>query len=114
MELFVGTSGWFYSWNPDGSFDWFCRFSGLNAVKLNMSFYGFPFPNMVRSWAFKGKDLRWAVKVNRLITHTFKFGNKALDIWRKFHTLFEPLKSNIDFYLFQLPPSMTHTTLQRP
>jgi uncharacterized protein YecE (DUF72 family) len=39
MELFVGTSGWFYSWNPDGSFDWFCRFSGLNAVELNMSFY---------------------------------------------------------------------------
>jgi uncharacterized protein YecE (DUF72 family) len=39
MELFVGTSGWFYSWNPDGSFDWFSRFSGLNAVELNMSFY---------------------------------------------------------------------------
>jgi len=107
MELFVGTSGWFYSWNPDGSFDWFCRFSGLNAVELNMSFYRFPFPNMVRSWGFKGKDLRWAVKVNRLITHTFKFGNKALDVWRKFQTLFEPLESNIDFYLFQLPPSMT-------
>lgn len=41
-----------------------------------MSFYRFPFPNMIRSWTVKGKALRWAIKVNRLITHTFKFGQK--------------------------------------
>ncbi len=79
MECFVGTSGWFYSWNADGGFDWFAKFSGLNAVELNMSFYRFPFPSMIRSWAFKGKALRWAIKVNRLITHTFKFGQRAYD-----------------------------------
>ncbi|MEM4399353.1 MAG: DUF72 domain-containing protein [Candidatus Nitrosocaldus sp.] len=72
MESFIGTSGWFYPWNPDGSLDWFVRFSGLNAVELNMSFYRFPSPNMVRSWAAKGKALRWAIKVNRLITHTYR------------------------------------------
>ncbi|MBS7636773.1 DUF72 domain-containing protein [Candidatus Bathyarchaeota archaeon] len=107
MKCFIGTSGWFYSWNVDGSFDWFVRFSGLNAVELNMSFYRFPFPSMVRSWAVKGKSLRWAVKVSKLITHTFKFGQRAFQCWEKFHSLFSPLESYIDFYLFQLPPSMT-------
>ncbi|MBO3842629.1 MAG: DUF72 domain-containing protein [Candidatus Brockarchaeota archaeon] len=107
MNCFVGTSGWFYSWNADGSFDWFVKFSGLNAVELNMSFYRFPFPNMVRSWAAKGKTLRWAIKVNRLITHISKFGQRAFESWEKFHSLFSPLEPYIDFYLFQLPPSMT-------
>lgn len=107
MEFYVGTSGWLYGWNPEGSLDWFVRNSGLNAVELNMSFYRFPFPNMVNSWARRGRTLRWAVKVNRLITHTFKFGEKALRQWRKFHSLFNPLDECVDFYLFQLPPSMT-------
>jgi uncharacterized protein YecE (DUF72 family) len=107
MEYFVGTSGWFYSWNPSGTLDWFVGHSGLNAVELNMSFYRYPYPNMVRSWASKGKTLRWAIKVNRLITHTFKFGERAIQLWEKFHKLFLPLEPCIDFYLFQLPPSMT-------
>lgn len=106
-EVFVGTSGWLYSWNLNGSFDWFVRFSGLNAVELNMSFYRFPSPSMVRSWAVKGRGLRWAVKVNRLVTHTFRFGERAFELWERFHKLFSPLEPNIDFYLFQLPPSLT-------
>jgi len=113
MEPFVGTSGWFYSWNLDGSFDWFVKFSGLNAVELNMSFYRFPYPNMVKSWALKGGCLRWAVKVNRLITHTFKFGEKAFEAWDKFHKLFTPLEPSIDFYLFQLPPSTTPNSARK-
>jgi len=112
MDCFVGTSGWFYSWNPEGSFDWFVRHSGLNAVELNMSFYRYPFPNMVRSWALKGKRLRWAVKVNQLITHTFKFNERAYELWQKFRSLFAPLEPCIDFYLFQLPPSMTPKSIQ--
>ncbi|MEM1943062.1 MAG: hypothetical protein QXO30_03050 [Candidatus Caldarchaeum sp.] len=58
MECFVGASGWFYSWNPDGSLDWFVRNPGLKAVELNMSFYRFPFPNMLRSWVVKVGGLR--------------------------------------------------------
>jgi len=112
MECFVGTSGWFYSWNPYGSFDWFVRHSGLNAVELNMSFYRYPFPNMIRSWASKGNTLRWAVKVNRLITHTFKFNERAYELWQKFQNLFKPLEPSVDFYLFQLPPSMTPKSIQ--
>ncbi|MEM3382618.1 MAG: DUF72 domain-containing protein [Nitrososphaerales archaeon] len=113
MEFFIGTSGWFYSWNPDESFDWYVKFSGLNAIELNMSFYRFPFPNMIRSWAVKGKALRWVIKVNRLITHIFKFGKKAYELWQKFHKLFSPLELNIDFYLFQLPPSITPKSIPK-
>ena len=111
MEIYVGTSGWIYSsWNPEGSLDWYIKNSSLNSVELNMSFYRFPFPSMVSSWAGKTKSLnpglRWAVKVNRFITHVFKFSEKAFLSWRKFENLFKPLSENIDFYLFQLPPSL--------
>ena len=107
MQFYVGTSGWSYFWNEGGNFDWFVANSGLNAVELNASFYRFPFPNMIRSWASKGQSLRWAIKVNRLITHRLKFGDKAFQLWKKFQNLFSPMDELIDFYLFQLPPFMT-------
>jgi uncharacterized protein YecE (DUF72 family) len=107
MGFFVGTSGWYYSWNEARNLDWYVANSGLNTVELNASFYRFPFPNMAKSWAKKGRDLRWSVKVNRLITHTFRFSDRAFQLWEKFHNLLIPLEPCIDFYLFQLPPSMT-------
>ena len=112
MKVYVGTSGWSYSWNPDG-FKWYAENSGLNAVELNSSFYRFPFPAYVKSWAKNGKNLRWAVKVNRLITHIYKFSAKAFDRWKSFKKLFSPLDKYIDFYLFQLPPSTTPKSLDR-
>jgi len=107
MDFFVGTSGWYYSWNEERSLDWFVANSGLNTVELNMSFYRFPYGNMVKSWVRKDKALRWAVKVNRLITHRFKFNEKAFPTWQKFRDLFSPLDANVDFYLFQLHPRIT-------
>lgn len=108
-EFLVGTSGWVYDWNIDGSLDWYIRNSGLNAVELNASFYRFPFPSQVAAWSRKGKRLRWAVKVHRLITHVRRLSEKALDSWGKFRRLFDPLDSQIDFYLFQMPPNFTAT-----
>ena len=107
MDFFVGTSGRYYPWNEKRSLDWFVAESGLNAVELNASFYRFPFSNMVKSWARKGIGLRWAVKVNRFITHFFKFSDEAFNTWQKFRELFVPLDANVDFYLFQLPPRTT-------
>jgi len=107
MKFYVGTSGWRYFWNKGGNFRWFVENSGLNAVELNASFYRFPFPNMIRSWMRNGRSLHWSIKVNRLITHQFKFGDKALELWMKFRNLFSPMDETIDFYLFQLPPFMT-------
>ncbi|MCX8189034.1 MAG: DUF72 domain-containing protein [Nitrososphaeria archaeon] len=107
MEIFVGTSGWSYDWNIEGTLSWYVKNSGLNCIELNASFYRFPFPNQVKSWTLKGKSLRWIVKVNQLITHKFKFNEKAFTLWKKFENLFEPLDDVIDFYLFQLPPMLS-------
>jgi uncharacterized protein YecE (DUF72 family) len=76
----------------------------LNAVELNASFYRFPFPSQVKSWAVKGSRLRWAVKVHRSITHVRRMGSAALEVWSRFRERFAPLDSLVDFYLFQLPP----------
>ena len=109
VEVFVGTSGWLYDWNPDSTFDWYVRNSGLNAVELNASFYRFPFRNQVLSWIRKGSGLRWAVKVHRYITHVKRLKEDALETWRRFKELFQPLDPSIDFYLFQMPPNFAYT-----
>ncbi|MGC9058636.1 MAG: DUF72 domain-containing protein [Candidatus Nanoarchaeia archaeon] len=112
-EIYCGCSGWYYSWNPELSLDWYVSNSGLNAIEVNASFYRFPFPNQVKAWARKGKQLKWVIKVNRLITHRFKFGQRALEIFRNFRELFEPLEKYIAFYLFQLPPSTTPNSAEK-
>ncbi len=106
MQIFVGTSGWRYSWNLGNSLDWYIKNSNLNAVELNASFYRFPFPSQVKGWAKSCNQLRWAVKVNRRITHLLKFNDESFTVWSDFKKLFEPLDACVDFYLFQLPPSL--------
>ncbi|MFB0508862.1 MAG: DUF72 domain-containing protein, partial [bacterium] len=113
MKIYVGTSGWYYEWNEEKTLDWFIANSGLNSIELNASFYRFPFPNMVKVWAKKGKNLRWVIKVNRLITHVFKFNERGEDTWERFAELFKPLDEFIDFYLFQLPPSYTPKAIKQ-
>jgi len=108
VEFFVGTSGWLYDWNEDSSLDWYVRYSGLNAIELNASFYRFPFRNQVLSWVRKGSSLHWSIKVHRYITHIKRLREDALDAWRRFKELFTPLDKYIDFYLFQLPPNFTY------
>jgi uncharacterized protein YecE (DUF72 family) len=106
MQIFIGTSGWRYSWNLGNSLDWYIKNSNLNAVELNASFYRFPFPSQVKGWSKTCSQLRWAVKVTRRITHIHKFHDESLGIWEDFKKLFEPLDLCVDFYLFQLPPSL--------
>jgi uncharacterized protein YecE (DUF72 family) len=107
MEVFVGTSGWAYSWNEGGNLDWYLNNSGLNAVELNASYYRFPYRNQIAAWARKGTEIRWCVKVHRLVTHRHRFNDAAREVWQKFLDLFSPLDPLIDYYLFQAPPSMT-------
>lgn len=109
LDLYVGTSGWIYDWNPDG-FEWYIRNAGLNAVELNASFYRYPFRSQVEGWKRRSPSfLRWSLKVHRLITHVYRFSGKAYDRWASFIDLFKPLDSFTDFYLFQLPPSARPT-----
>lgn len=106
-EVFVGTSGWSYEWNKGNSLDWYIQESGLNAIELNMSFYRFAYPNMVKSWSTKGKNLAWVVKVHRSITHFQKLSPTAAESFQRFKKLFLPLEDAIHYYLLQLPPSFT-------
>ncbi|WP_292364865.1 MULTISPECIES: DUF72 domain-containing protein [unclassified Methanoculleus] len=105
MEVRVGTSGWSYAWNRGRSLAWFVEHSGLDAIELNASFYGFPSEKSVRSWAAAGSGLRWSVKVNRSITHRHRFNEKAVPVWERFLERFLPLDDLVDFYLFQAPPA---------
>ena len=104
-----------YDWNSEGTLDWYITNSGLNAVELNASFYRFPFPSQVLGWSRKATRIRWAVKVHRSITHLRKLSDYALETWRRFYNLFQPLDERIDFYLFQMPPnfSATEANLER-
>jgi uncharacterized protein YecE (DUF72 family) len=108
--VYVGTSGWSYDWNIGNSLDWYITESQLNAIELNMSFYRFPYPNMVKSWATKGTPLAWVVKVHRSITHFQKLNKSAVESFQRFKKLFTPLEELIHYYLFQLPPSFTDIT----
>ncbi len=107
MKCYVGTSGWAYSWNPQKSLDYYIEKTGLNAVELNSSFYHFPLLTSVQTWSKKGANLHWSIKVNRLFTHTYKFNENTINRWSNFFNLFRPLDSVVDFYLFQMPPSLT-------
>ena len=103
-NIFIGTSGWYYPWNEGKCLDWYVKYTGLNAIELNASFYRFPFPSYIKGWANRGKSLKWSVKVNRRITHIHKFNEQSYPVFEKFLALFEPLKKYIAFYLFQMPP----------
>ncbi len=105
--IYVGTSGWVYDWNRDGTLEWYVRYSGFNAVEVNMSFYRVPRRRLVERWVRVGSSLRWSVKVNRVITHFCRLSEKALEHWRRFREVFRPLEDSglLDFYLLQLPPS---------
>jgi uncharacterized protein YecE (DUF72 family) len=107
MKVYIGTSGWMYGWNPNG-FDWYVSQSGLDSVELNSSFYRFPFPNQVRSWARKSsrfESFRWCVKVHRSVSHYRRLNEEAVKIYLRFRDLFKPLDDLIDYYLIQLPPN---------
>ncbi len=113
MQIYVGTSGWLYDWNIGRSLEWYVKNSGLNSIELNMSFYRYPTRKTVEIWAEKGKTLRWSIKASRLITHVYRFGEKAETAWNRFKELFSPIEEKIDYYLFQLPPSMTPRHVSR-
>ena len=107
-DFYVGTSGWAYSWNLGNSLEWYVNESGLNAIELNMSFYRFPYSNMIKSWVRKGSNLAWIVKIHRSITHFKKLNKESYSIFKKFKQLFAPLEEKIHYYLLQLPPKFTN------
>lgn len=104
-KIYVGTSGWSYSWNLGGNLEWYVENSGLNAVELNASFYTYPYPSQLRFWMWVGRKLRWSVKVHRSITHLYRLSEKSYSAWERFRKYYKPIEDLTDFYLIQLPPT---------
>jgi uncharacterized protein YecE (DUF72 family) len=105
MQILVGTSGWSNPiWNPNGLL-WYQKNSRLNAIELSMPFYQLPTKEQVTTWALEGRSLTWTIKVNRAITHFFRFNDIAREKFLQFRELFAPLDGLVSHYLFQLPPN---------
>jgi uncharacterized protein YecE (DUF72 family) len=102
-EIYVGTSGWSYDWNLGKSLEWYKTNSELNAIELNMSYYRFPYPNMIKAWTKKGSNLAWIIKTHRLVTHLKKLNKETYSIFERFKKLFSPLEDKIHYYLLQFP-----------
>ena len=113
-KIHVGCSGWVYRhWK--GEFypadlpqkRWFERYaSEFDTVEINASFYRLPLASTFAKWRDQAPpDFRYAVKVNRFITHMKKLldcENAVAD----FVALARGLGPTLGPLLYQLPPSL--------
>src|SRR3954452_13331712 len=110
----VGCSGWVYKhWRgllyPEGlpQKRWFERYAEeFDPVEINASFYRVPLETTFRGWRDKAPPgFRYAVKVNRFITHMKKLLDceEPLD---RFIGLARLLGETLGPLLHQLPPSL--------
>jgi uncharacterized protein YecE (DUF72 family) len=74
---------------------------------VNMSFYRFPFKNMLKGWYNRTpKGFLFTLKANRLITHVKKLKGTE-ELVKSFCSLAELLGEKLACILFQMPPSLT-------
>jgi uncharacterized protein YecE (DUF72 family) len=118
--IHVGCSGWVYRhWRgifyPEGlpQRRWFERYAEeFDTVEINASFYRLPLASTFEGWREKAPlGFRYAVKVNRFITHMKKLidCDEPVD---GFIALARPLREKLGPLLYQLPPSL-HKDLPR-
>src|SRR6476659_6348049 len=119
-NMHVGCSGWVYRhWRgifyPEGLAQkrWFERYSReFDTVEINASFYRVPLASTFEGWRDKAPPgFRYAVKVNRFITHMKKLLDCEEEVDR-FIALARPLGDKLGPLLYQLPPSL-HKNLER-
>jgi len=119
-EVHVGCSGWVYKhWRgafyPQGlpQKRWFERYAEeFDTVEINASFYRLPLASTFHGWREKAPPgFRYAVKVNRFITHMKKLVD-CEDAVDQFIELARPLGDTLGPLLYQLPPSL-HLDLER-
>jgi uncharacterized protein YecE (DUF72 family) len=113
-NFYIGCSGWSYQdwvgkFYPAGlkSGEWLSYYARhFNTVEVNMSFYRFPFKNMLKGWYDRTpKNFRFTLKANRLITHVKRLkGTKEL--LASFYSLADLLEEKLACILFQMPPSL--------
>jgi uncharacterized protein YecE (DUF72 family) len=119
-KIHVGCSGWVYKhWRgifyPEGlpQKRWFERYAEeFDTVEINASFYRLPLASTFDAWREKAPPgFRYAVKVNRFITHMKKLLDCREEVER-FIALARPLQGKLGPLLYQLPPSL-HKNLER-
>ena len=114
-RIHVGCSGWVYRhWRgifyPDGlpQKRWFERYAeDFDTVEINASFYRLPLASTFDKWREQApRGFRYAIKVNRFITHMKKLADceEALE---RFIALARPLGPTLGPLLYQLPPSLS-------
>ena len=112
--IHVGCSGWVYKhWRglfyPEGlpQKRWFERYAEeFDTVEINASFYRLPLASTFDEWRDKAPPgFRYAVKVNRFITHMKKLLDCEEEIDR-FIALARRLGDTLGPLLYQLPPSL--------
>ena len=116
----VGCSGWVYKhWRglfyPEGLSQkrWFQHYAEeFDTVEINASFYRLPLESTFEGWREKAPPgFRYAVKVNRFITHMKKLLDceEAVDRFIELARLLGDARGPL---LYQLPPSL-HKNLER-
>jgi uncharacterized protein YecE (DUF72 family) len=113
-RIHIGCSGWVYKhWRglfyPEGlpQKRWFERYSEeFDTVEINASFYRVPLAATFDAWRDKAPpEFRYAVKVNRFITHLKKL-NECEPALNDFVALARRLGATLGPLLYQLPPSL--------
>ena len=112
--IHIGCSGWVYKhWRgilyPEGlpQTRWFQRYAEeFDTVEINASFYRVPRPETFDGWRDKAPEgFRYAVKVNRFITHLKKLVGVEHTL-AEFAALARRLGPTLGPLLYQLPPSL--------
>jgi uncharacterized protein YecE (DUF72 family) len=112
--IHIGCSGWVYRhWRdlfyPPGlpQKQWFAHYAGqFDTVEINASFYRLPTLTTFQGWRDKAPDgFRYAVKVNRFITHNKKLLDCAGPV-AEFTHLARTLGDHLGPLLHQLPPGL--------
>ncbi len=114
MNIYIGTSGFYYSdWIgifypkdlPKNKYlDFYMQY--FNTIELNSTFYHLPKQKTILNWKNKAKEgFLYSLKAHRSITHYKKLKdvNEELSIYFQ---LIKPLKPHLGMILFQLPPSL--------
>lgn len=116
--IYIGTSGWSYDhWTglfyPEDlkKSQWLPYYSKhFDTVELNMSFYRYPFQNMLKGWKNKlPENFKMTFKAHRQITHHKKFQEVKENLDR-FYNMVGEMGDRAGCILFQSPPSFKKTT----
>jgi uncharacterized protein YecE (DUF72 family) len=119
-RVHVGCSGWVYRHWKGGFYPnglpqkrWFEHYaSKFDTVEINASFYRLPLPSTFVGWREKAPPgFRYAIKVNRFITHMKKLLDCEAEV-NRFIELARLLGPTLGPLLYQLPPSL-HKNVER-